>query len=155
MRFSHFFVDRPIFAAVISIVITLIGGLAYFGLPVAQYPEVAPPTVVVSASYPGASAEVVAETVATPLEQQINGVENMLYMVSQSTGDGSVQATITFALGTDLDEVVGLHPRRIANDDVGELVETWVAHEGLRRGGAGKGRGAQSSGCRGKRPGPR
>ena len=88
MRFSHFFVDRPIFAAVISIVITLIGGIAYYGLPVAQYPEVAPPTVVVSASYPGASAEVVAETVATPLEQQINGVEDMLYMVSQSTGDG-------------------------------------------------------------------
>ena len=78
MRFSHFFVDRPIFAAVISILITLVGGIAYFSLPVAQYPEVAPPTVVVSASYPGASAEVVAETVATPREQQINGVENML-----------------------------------------------------------------------------
>jgi multidrug efflux pump subunit AcrB len=78
MRFSHVFVDRPIFAAVVSIVITLIGAIAYFTLPVAQYPEVAPPTVVVSASYPGASAEVVAETVATPLEQQINGVEDML-----------------------------------------------------------------------------
>ena len=89
MGFWHFFVDRPIFAAVISIVITLIGGIAYFALPVAQYPEVVPPTVVVSASYPGASAEVVAETVATPLEQQINGVEDMLYMVSRSTGDGT------------------------------------------------------------------
>ena len=114
MRFSHFFVDRPIFAAVVSIIITLIGGIAYFTLPVAQYPEVAPPTVVVSASYPGASAEVVAETVATPLEQEINGVENMLYMVSQSTGDGNVQITITFALGTDLDEAQVLVQNRVA-----------------------------------------
>ena len=107
MRFSHFFVDRPIFATVISIIITLIGGIAYYTLPVAQYPEVAPPTVVVSATYPGASAEVVADTVATPLEQEINGVENMLYMVSQATGDGNVQITITFALGTDLDDGPG------------------------------------------------
>ena len=128
MRFSHFFVDRPIFAAVISIVITLIGGLAYFGLPVAQYPEVAPPTVVVSASYPGASAEVVAETVATPLEQQINGVENMLYMVSQSTGDGSVQVTITFALGTDLDEAQVLVQNRVA------IAEPQLPDEVRRRG---------------------
>src|ERR671939_153222 len=85
MRFSHFFVDRPIFAAVISIVITLIGIIAYETLPVAQYPEVAPPTVVVSASYPGASAQTVAETVATPLEEQINGVENMLYISNYAT----------------------------------------------------------------------
>src|SRR5918912_178217 len=85
MRFSHFFVDRPIFAAVISIVITLVGAIAYETLPVAQYPEVAPPTVVVSASYPGASAQTVAETVATPLEEQINGVENMLYISNYAT----------------------------------------------------------------------
>ena len=128
MRFSHFFVDRPIFAAVISIVITLIGGLAYFGLPVAQYPEVAPPTVVVSASYPGASAEVVAETVATPLEQQINGVEDMLYMVSQSTGDGDVQITITFALGTDLDEAQVLVQNRVS------IAEPQLPDEVRRRG---------------------
>ena len=128
MRFSHFFVDRPIFAAVISIVVTLIGGLAYFGLPIAQYPEVAPPTVVVSASYPGASAEVVAETVATPLEQQINGVENMLYMVSQSTGDGGVQITITFALGTDLDEAQVLVQNRVS------IAEPQLPEEVRRRG---------------------
>ncbi len=128
MRFSHFFVDRPIFAAVVSIVITLIGGIAYFGLPVAQYPEVVPPTVVVSASYPGASAEVVAETVATPLEQQINGVENMLYMVSQSTGDGGVQITITFALGTDLDEAQVLVQNRVS------IAEPQLPDEVRRRG---------------------
>ncbi|MEK0082470.1 efflux RND transporter permease subunit [Benzoatithermus flavus] len=114
MRFSHFFVDRPIFAAVIAIVITLVGGIAYYALPVSQYPEVAPPTVVVSASYPGASAEVVAETVTTPLEQEINGVENMLYTTSQSTGDGNAQITVTFALGTDLDEAQVLVQNRVA-----------------------------------------
>ena len=114
MRFSHFFVDRPIFAAVISIVITLIGALAYETLPVAQYPEVAPPTVVVSASYPGASAQTVAETVATPLEEQINGVENMLYMVSQATSDGNCQITITFKLGTNLDQAQVLVQNRVS-----------------------------------------
>src|SRR6185503_15095174 len=104
MNLPRFFVDRPIFAAVLSIAITLLGGLAYFGLPVAQYPEVAPPTVIVSATYPGADAQTLAETVATPLEQEINGVEGMLYLSSSSTSDGRVQITITFELGTDLDE---------------------------------------------------
>ena len=82
MNLSHFFIDRPIFATVLSIFVILIGAAAYFTLPVAQYPEIAPPTIVISASYPGASAEVVSDTVSTPLEQEINGVENMLYMSS-------------------------------------------------------------------------
>jgi hydrophobe/amphiphile efflux-1 (HAE1) family protein len=104
MNIPRFFVDRPIFAAVLSIVITLVGALAYFALPIAQYPDVIPPTVIVSASYPGADAQTLAETVSTPLEQEINGVEGMLYMSSSSTSDGKVQITITFQLGTDLDE---------------------------------------------------
>src|SRR6266567_2439123 len=103
MKLSHFFIDRPVFATVLAVFITLIGGTAYFTLPVAQYPEIAPPTIVVSATYPGASAEVVSDTVSTPLEQEINGVENMLYMNSQATADGNLQLTVTFALGTDLD----------------------------------------------------
>jgi hydrophobe/amphiphile efflux-1 (HAE1) family protein len=103
MRFAHFFIERPVFAAVLSIVTVIVGGLAIFALPVAQYPEIAPPTVTVSASYPGANAKTVAETVATPIEEQINGVEGMLYMSSQSTNDGNMKLTITFKLGTNLD----------------------------------------------------
>jgi hydrophobe/amphiphile efflux-1 (HAE1) family protein len=114
MRFAHFFVERPIFASVLSILITLIGAAAYFGLPVAQYPEIAPPTIQVTASYPGASAEVVSETVATPLEQEINGVDDMLYMTSQATGDGQLTLTVAFGLGTDLDTAQVLVQNRVA-----------------------------------------
>jgi HAE1 family hydrophobic/amphiphilic exporter-1 len=114
MRFSHFCIDRPIFASVLSIIIVLLGAAAYFTLPVAQYPEIAPPTIEVRASYPGASAEVVSETVATPIEQEINGVEHMLYMVSQATGDGQLAITVTFALGTDLDTAQVLVQNRVA-----------------------------------------
>jgi len=104
MNISSFFIKRPIFAAVISIIIFVIGALAYFRLPLSEYPEVVPPTVVVRTSYPGANPTVIADTVASPLEQQINGVEGMLYMFSQATADGVMTLTITFGLGTDLDK---------------------------------------------------
>src|SRR4026207_125165 len=103
MRFSRFFIDRPIFAAVLSIIIFVAGLMAMFGLPVSEYPEVVPPSVVVRAIYPGANPRVISEAVATPLEEQINGVENMLYMSSQATSDGVLTTTVTFRIGTDPD----------------------------------------------------
>ncbi len=103
MRFAHFFIERPVFAIVLSLVTIIVGAIAIFTLPIAQYPEIAPPTVTVTANYPGANAKTVAETVATPIEEQINGVEGMLYMSSQSTNDGGMHLTVTFKLGTNLD----------------------------------------------------
>ncbi|WP_266168618.1 efflux RND transporter permease subunit [Dyella subtropica] len=103
MKIAQFFVDRPILAGVLSVLIVIAGAISLFQLPISEYPEVVPPTVVVRASYPGANPKVIAETVATPLEEQINGVEGMLYTASQATSDGAMTLTVTFALGTDLD----------------------------------------------------
>jgi hydrophobe/amphiphile efflux-1 (HAE1) family protein len=113
MRLSHIFIDRPILATVLSVFVTLIGLGALAILPVAQYPEIVPPTVQITTSYPGASADTVARTVATPLEQQINGVENMLYLSSQSTGDGKLTITVTFRIGTDLNVAQMLTQNRV------------------------------------------
>ena len=114
MSFSHFFISRPVFAAVLSIVIVLIGSIALIELPIAQYPDIVPPTIQVTASYPGANARVVADTVASPIEQEVNGVENMLYMSSQCTNDGQMTLTITFKLGTNLDTAQVLVQNRVA-----------------------------------------
>jgi hydrophobe/amphiphile efflux-1 (HAE1) family protein len=103
MRISHFFIDRPIFAAVVSVIFVILGSVSFFRLPIAQYPEIAPPLISVTGQYPGASAEVVASTVVTPMEEQINGVENMIYMASNSTADGRFSIAVSFDLGTNLD----------------------------------------------------
>src|SRR5215212_4236057 len=114
MNLSKFFIDRPIFAGVISVLIFVAGLLALRAMPISEYPEVAPPTVVVRAQYPGANPKVIAETVSTPIEEQINGVEGMLYMSSQATTDGLMTLTVTFKLGTDPDKAQQLVQNRIA-----------------------------------------
>src|SRR5262245_55650374 len=111
--FSHFFIDRPIFATVLSVVIVIVGTVAVSQLPIAQYPEVAPPTITVTANYPGANAKVVADTVATPIEQEVNGVENMIYMSSRCTNDGQMLLDVTFKLGTNLDMAQVLVQNRV------------------------------------------
>lgn len=114
MRFARFFIDRPIFAAVLSIIVFLVGAIAVWRLPISQYPEVVPPSVQVRAQYPGANPKVIAETVAAPLEQEINGVEDMLYMSSQATSDGTMLLTVTFRLGTDVDNAQVQVQNRVA-----------------------------------------
>src|SRR5258707_8131603 len=113
MNLSRFFIDRPIFAGVISVVIFLAGLISMFQLPISEYPEVVPPSVVVTAQFPGANPKVIAETVAAPLEEQINGVENMLYMFSQAASDGNLTLTVTFQLGTDPDLAQQLVQNRV------------------------------------------
>ena len=114
MRLSRFFIDRPIFATVISIFTMIVGSIAYFTLPIAQFPEIVPPTVQISATYPGASAETVADTVAAVIEQEVNGVEGMIYMSSQATGDGGLAINVTFDLGTDIDRATVLVQNRVS-----------------------------------------
>ena len=111
---SRFFIDRPIFAAVIAVFITVMGAFALPLLPLSQYPEIAPPTITINTAYPGASAETLAETVAAPIEQEVNGVEGMLYLSSSSTSDGAVAITVTFQPGTDLDAAQVLVQNRVA-----------------------------------------
>ncbi len=113
-RFAHFFIDRPIFATVLSLLLTIAGAITQRALPISEYPEIAPPTVSITAAYPGASAEVVAATVATPIEQEVNGVDDMLYVVSQSTGDGRVSINVVFKPGTNVDQAQVLVQNRVA-----------------------------------------
>ena len=128
MSIGHFFVKRPIFAGVLSMLIVIVGAISYLNLPVSQYPEIAPPSVSVTAVYPGATAEIAAETVATALEQQINGVEGMLYMKSENTADGRTSLTVTFEQGTDIDIAQILVQNRVA------LAEPFLPQEVQRQG---------------------
>src|SRR5471032_2796471 len=121
--FSRFFIDRPIFATVISVVITLAGFVAMWTLPIAQYPEVTPPTVLVTAAYPGANAQTVRDTVAAPIEEQVSGVEGMMYMSSRCTNDGAYTLTVTFKLGTDSDMAQVLVQNRVSHVGVGAELE--------------------------------
>jgi HAE1 family hydrophobic/amphiphilic exporter-1 len=127
--FSKFFIEHPVFANVIAIVTILIGAVAMWGLPVEQYPEITPPTVRVTASYPGANADVVSKTLAAPIEQQVNGVDNMLYMSSTSSSDGSYSLTVTFEIGTDLDQAQVLVQNRVAAADA--LLPEEVKRQGV------------------------
>src|SRR4026207_807410 len=128
MNVSHFFIDRPIFAAVVAMVITIIGAVGYTGLGINQLPEITPPTITVTTSYPGASAQTVADTVAAPIEQEINGVEGMIYMASQSTSDGYLSLTVTFDVGTDIDKAQVLVQNRVS------AAERRLPDEGRRNG---------------------
>ncbi len=111
---ARYFIDRPVFATVLSVVITLIGGISLYWLPMAQYPRITPPGVQISISYPGASAPVVADTVAAPIEQQVNGIEGMLYMSSQMGNDGTYSLTVTFDIGTDVNTALVMVQNRVA-----------------------------------------
>ena len=115
MGISHFFIARPIFAIVISVFVTIVGAIAYNSLPVTQFPEIVPPTITVNASYPGASAQTVSDTVAAVIEQEVNGVDGMIYMYSNSTSDGSMSLTVTFDIGTDIDKAQVLVQNRVAS----------------------------------------
>ena len=126
---SRYFIDRPIFATVLSVVITLVGGIALGFLPVAQYPRITPPSVQVAISYPGASAKTIADTVAAPIEQQVNGVEGMLYMSSQSGNDGSYTLSVTFDVGVHLNTALVMVQNRVTQ--AMPLLPTPVQNQGI------------------------